>query len=285
MTAAFNQQIIEEFRANAGRVGGMFEGAPLVLLHTAGAKTGRLRTNPAVYLADGDRILVFASNAGQAKNPDWYANLLADPRVTVEIGVDDGVETYAANAVPLEGEERDRFYRLQAGRNPAFAAYQSGTTRTIPVIALNRLDLAADPARNRAIGEYLVRVHDELRGELATVRKEVDEFLGGRTVAVRLGKQLSTHCLAFCDALRVHHTREDGAFTEFEKQFPELRPALDRLRREHHVVAGTLTELQALLANLGATDADRVRDELERLASGLEEHFAYEEEQLLPALR
>jgi deazaflavin-dependent oxidoreductase (nitroreductase family) len=284
MTASFNQQVIEEFRTNAGRVGGMFEGAPLVLLHTAGAKTGRPRTNPAVYLADGDRILVFASNAGQPKNPDWYANLLADPRVTVEIGLDDGVETYAADAVPLDGEERDRFFRLQAERDPAFAAYQAGTTRTIPVIALKRLDLAADPARTRAIGEYLVRVHDELRGELATVRKEVDDFFGGRVAEVRLGKRLSTHCLAFCDALRVHHTREDGVFTEFEKQFPELRPALDRLRREHHVVAGTLTELQALLADLGVADGDRVRDEFERLASGLEEHFAYEEEQLLPAL-
>jgi deazaflavin-dependent oxidoreductase (nitroreductase family) len=281
MTASFNQQVIEEFRANAGRVGGMFEGAPLVLLHTAGAKTGRPRITPMVCLADGDRVLVFASNAGQAKNPDWYANLLADPRVTVE----NGVETYAADAVPLEGEERDRFFRLQAGRDPAFAAYQAGTTRTIPVIALVRLDLAADPARLRAVGEFLLRVHGELRGELATVRKEVDDFFGGRVAEVKLGKVLSTHCLAFCDALSVHHTREDGVFTEFEKRFPELRPALARLRREHHVVAGTLTELRALLADLGEADGDRVRKELGRLASGLEEHFAYEEEQLAPVLR
>jgi deazaflavin-dependent oxidoreductase (nitroreductase family) len=100
---AFNQQIIDEFRTNEGRVGGMFEGAPLVLLSTTGARTGRPHTNPAAYMRDGERILVFASNAGRPKNPDWYHNLLADSRVTIEIGIGDGgVETYAAEAVPLE---------------------------------------------------------------------------------------------------------------------------------------------------------------------------------------
>ncbi|WP_326821034.1 nitroreductase family deazaflavin-dependent oxidoreductase [Streptosporangium sp. NBC_01756] len=139
--AEFNQFVMDEFRANGGRVGGMFEGAPLVLLTTTGARSGRPHTNPAVCLRDGDRVLVFASNAGGPRNPAWYHNLLADPRVTVAIGTGDGdIETYTAEAVPLEGDERDRLYAVQSGLDPAFAAYQAGTTRVIPVIALNRLD-------------------------------------------------------------------------------------------------------------------------------------------------
>jgi deazaflavin-dependent oxidoreductase (nitroreductase family) len=294
----FNQQVIEEFRTHGGRVGGMFEGAPLLLLNAVGARTGRPLTTPAVYLRDGDRIVVFASNAGLPKNPGWYHNLLADPRLTVEIGTGDGgVESFAADAEPLAGDERDRLYQVQSDRDPAFAAYQAGTTRTIPVIVLNRLDLASAPERNRAIGDYLVRVHDELRGELAAVRDEVDEFLAGRAgpPSGSLSPSLALHCVSFCDALHIHHTREDGTFSSFEKQFPELAPALDRLRGEHHVVARALTELQALLSgtNVGGatagdtdkTDADTIRGELTRLAADLEAHFAYEEQQLLPVLK
>jgi deazaflavin-dependent oxidoreductase (nitroreductase family) len=266
----------------------MFEGTPLVLLNTVGARTGRPHTTPAVYLTDGDRIVVFASNAGQPKNPGWYHNLLADPRLTVEIGTGDGgVESYAADAEPLNGHERDRLYRAQSERDPAFTAYQAGTTRVIPVVALNRLDLASDPERNRAIGDYLVRVHDELRGELSAVRQEVGDFLAGRAEPPSggLAPSLTLHCLTLCDALHVHHTREDGTFSSFGKQFPELAPALDRLRREHHVVARALTDLQSLLADAGKTDAEKVRSELTRLTADLEAHFAYEEQQLLPVLR
>lgn len=166
----FNRLIIEEFRANGGRVGGMFEGAPLVLLTTLGARSGKRRTNPAAYARDGERLLVFASNAGGPAHPGWYFNLLADNRVTVEIGTEEGgVMTFSARAEPLQGEERDHQYALQAARDPGFAAYQAGTDRTIPVIALHPLNLT-DPARNRAIGEELVRVHAQLRAELATLR-------------------------------------------------------------------------------------------------------------------
>jgi deazaflavin-dependent oxidoreductase (nitroreductase family) len=291
MAEQFNEHVIKEFRANGGRVGGMFEGAPLVLLTTAGARTGRAHTTPAVYVRESDRILVFGSNAGGPKHPAWYHNLLADPQVTVEIGTDDGrVESYSARAVPLEGEERDRAFQRQADRDPAFAAYQAATTRIIPVIALHRLDLAADPERNRAIGRHLVTVHAELRQELATVRRQVEDFLAGHAQAPTppspaLGRQLAQHCLSFCDSLHMHHIREDGAFTDFERQFPQLRPALDRLRREHHVVARALTDLRALLADLASnTDAERVRADLARLATELEDHFAYEEQHLLPVL-
>ena len=130
----FNQQIIEEFRANAGKVGGQFEGAPMLLLTTTGAKTGRRLTSPLVYAQDGDRLLVFASKAGAPTNPAWYHNLVANPTVTVEVGA----ETFEARATVVTGEERDRLYAEQAKRMPGFATYQQNTTRVIPVVALER---------------------------------------------------------------------------------------------------------------------------------------------------
>jgi deazaflavin-dependent oxidoreductase (nitroreductase family) len=286
----FNQRIVEEFRANGGAVGGMFQGAPLVLLTTIGAKTGRPHTNPAVYLRDGDRILVFASNAGQPKNPNWFHNLLADSRATVEIGTGDGgVEIYAARAMPLTGDERDRLYQLQSQRDPAFREYQAKTARRIPVVALYRL---ADPGRNRAIGQLLVRVHGELRRELTSLRSQVGLAQGAgvddghRPPA--LGQDLIRHCLTLCDSLHTHHSKEDGAFTTIQAEFPELDRTLDRLRREHRLLAQGLDDLQTLLAdhaaNASSTDAGKLQAELERLTSDLEEHFAYEEEHLLPAL-
>ena len=131
-----NQTIIEEFRSNGGVVGGSFEGRPVLLLGTTGAKTGLRRLNPLMYLADGDRWVVFASRGGAPKNPDWYHNLLAHPAVTIEVGT----ETIAARAEVMAGEERDRLYAQQAGRYPQFAAYQERTSRIIPVIALSRAE-------------------------------------------------------------------------------------------------------------------------------------------------
>jgi deazaflavin-dependent oxidoreductase (nitroreductase family) len=128
----FSQRTIAEFRASHGRVGGNFAGAPVLLLHTVGARSGQPRVNPVVYLADGDRYLVFASKAGSDRNPDWYWDLRANPEVTIEVGDD----TIAVHATELSGAERDEKYRLQSERYPGFAAYQQKTSRTIPVIAL-----------------------------------------------------------------------------------------------------------------------------------------------------
>jgi deazaflavin-dependent oxidoreductase (nitroreductase family) len=135
----FNQRNIEEFRANHGRVGGTFAGAPLLLLHTVGARSGHRRINPVMYLADGDRYLVFASKAGSDRDPDWYWNLRADPDVTIEVGD----ETIAVRATELTGAERDEKYRIQSERYPGFAGYQQQTSRTIPVIAFTRRDAPA----------------------------------------------------------------------------------------------------------------------------------------------
>jgi deazaflavin-dependent oxidoreductase (nitroreductase family) len=130
----WNRQTIEAFRANGGKVGGVWEGRPLLLLTTTGAKSGQRRTTPVMYLPDGDRLLVFATKAGAPTNPAWYHNLKAYPEVTVEVGT----ETYEATATSLTGDERDRLYAKQASLYPQFADYQEKTARTIPVIALER---------------------------------------------------------------------------------------------------------------------------------------------------
>src|SRR5262249_51717693 len=130
----WNRGTIEEFRANGGKVGGMWEGRPLLLLTTTGAKSGQHRTTPTMYLRDGDRLLIFASKAGAPSNPAWYHNLRAHPQVTIEVGN----ETYESTATVLKGEERDRLYARQAELYPQFGEYQKRTTRKIPVIALER---------------------------------------------------------------------------------------------------------------------------------------------------
>jgi deazaflavin-dependent oxidoreductase (nitroreductase family) len=128
----WNRSVIEQFRANDGQVGGNFDGAPVLLLHTTGAKTGRERVNPMMYLEDDGRTYVFASKAGADTHPDWYHNLVAHPDVTAEIGT----ETVSATAVTIPEPERRRVYDIQASRYPGFADYEVKTTRVIPVVEL-----------------------------------------------------------------------------------------------------------------------------------------------------
>ena len=130
----WNSNIIDEFRANEGRVGGPFKGAPMLLLHHTGAKSGKIRVNPLVYLADDDRLLVFGSKGGAPTDPDWIHNLRANPAASVEVGTDE----FEVEAEEVIGEERDRLFAMQAGLMPAFADYQTKTSRTIPVVALKR---------------------------------------------------------------------------------------------------------------------------------------------------
>jgi deazaflavin-dependent oxidoreductase (nitroreductase family) len=130
----YNERLIEEFRANAGRVGGSWEGRDLLLLTTIGRKSGKQHTTPMAYTRDGDRLLVYASKGGAPKHPDWYLNLVADPDVVVEVGA----ERYNATATPLEGEERTREFAAQVARVPTFGEYEANTTRVIPVVALRR---------------------------------------------------------------------------------------------------------------------------------------------------
>jgi deazaflavin-dependent oxidoreductase (nitroreductase family) len=130
--ADFNARIIDEFHANEGRVGGMFEGTPLLLLHHTGAKSGKRRINPLAYQSDDGRYVVFASKGGAPTNPDWYRNLMAEPNVSIEVGTDT-IDVVASEAT---GEERERLYRTQAERSPQFAEYEKQAGRIIPVIVL-----------------------------------------------------------------------------------------------------------------------------------------------------
>jgi deazaflavin-dependent oxidoreductase (nitroreductase family) len=131
----FNQNLIDEFRANEGRVTGVFAGRPVVLLTTTGAKSGKQHTTPLVYTTDGDNLVIIASKGGAPTNPAWYHNLVANPVVTVELPG----ETFQARTRIAEGAEREQLYDAQASLMPAFAEYQQKTTRQIPVIVLERL--------------------------------------------------------------------------------------------------------------------------------------------------
>jgi deazaflavin-dependent oxidoreductase (nitroreductase family) len=130
----WNRQTIEEFRANAGKVGGNFAGAPLLLLHTIGARSGQERINPMMYQDLGDgRVAVFASRAGDARHPDWYHNVVANPEVTAEIGT----ETQPFRARTATPEEREPIWTKQKHDYPGFAGYEAKTTREIPVVILD----------------------------------------------------------------------------------------------------------------------------------------------------
>ncbi|HUY86178.1 MAG TPA: nitroreductase/quinone reductase family protein, partial [Acidimicrobiales bacterium] len=130
----WNRQIIEEFRANQGQVGGQFAGAPVLLLHTTGARSGIERVNPMMYLDLDEHRYVFASKAGADSHPDWFYNLRAHPVVSVEVGE----EVYDASAVVLSEPDRTRIYAVQSDRYPGFGEYQQSTSRVIPVVELVR---------------------------------------------------------------------------------------------------------------------------------------------------
>jgi deazaflavin-dependent oxidoreductase (nitroreductase family) len=130
----WNDKIIAEFRANEGRVGGSFEGAPLLLLHSTGAKSGQERVNPMMYQAVDGGFAVFASKAGADTNPDWYHNLRAHPDALVEVAT----ETLEVSARVLDPEEREPIWQEQKARYPGFADYETKTARVIPVVMLER---------------------------------------------------------------------------------------------------------------------------------------------------
>jgi deazaflavin-dependent oxidoreductase (nitroreductase family) len=270
----FNQHVIDEFRADNGRVGGPFEGGRLILLTTTGARSGTPHTNPVGYLPDGDRILIIASAGGAPANPDWFHNLVANPRVTVETGT----FTYDAEATVLHGEERDGVFARAAEANPGWAAYQAKTTRTIPVVALRDVSVGPPNINAPSWGAGLRLIHDAFRRELATIRKEI-----GASGPI-LGAQLRVNCLSACHGLRTHHTGEDLAIFPFlQRSRPEIVPVLDRLRAEHGRLAALLADLQAAVSTAD-TDPATVRADVDRLTGELEDHLTYEEEQLIPLL-
>lgn len=134
----WNQQVIEEFRSHGGHVGGQFEGAPLLLLHHVGRRSGTDRLSPMMYQQVGDSWAVFASKAGAPDNPDWYHNLLANPDAEIEVGDGQEIATVPVRARDLPAAERDPVWETQKERYPGFADYESRTSRTIPVVLLER---------------------------------------------------------------------------------------------------------------------------------------------------
>lgn len=272
----FNQPVIDEFRANRGRMSGYFEGARLLLLTTTGARTGTPHTTPVGYFPDnGDRVLVIASAAGSARHPDWFHNLVAHPQVTVE----SGSFTYEARAVVLTGEERDEVFARAVEADPGWAAYQEKTTRVIPVVALHSLARGGPGTVNAtSFGEAIKVVHDAFRRELSLIREELAS--AASTATTTLGAQLRVNCLTFCQGLHNHHTGEDTMlFPHIAEQHPTAAPALTRLREEHERIAALVEELRETLTS--TTDPAAVRAEVERLTTALEAHLTYEEE-LIP---
>jgi deazaflavin-dependent oxidoreductase (nitroreductase family) len=132
---SWNDNVISEFRANGGKVGGPFEGAKMLILHSTGAKSGEERIVPLVTTNDGDRLILIASKGGAPTNPDWYYNLKANPNATVEVGT----ETFQVRATEATGEERDRLYKILADERPGFWDYTKMTDRVIPVFSLERI--------------------------------------------------------------------------------------------------------------------------------------------------
>lgn len=270
---SFNEQVIQEFRARGGRVGGPFEGGRLLLLTTRGARTGTPHTTPLGYLHDGgERLLVIASAGGSARHPDWYRNVLANPQVTVE----DGLFTYEASAVVVRGAERDRLFARAVEADPGWGEYQVKARRELPVVALQAIGLPTAGS----LGETIRRLHEGFRRELALIRREI----GDDGDPTGLGAQLRVNCLTLCLGLSNHHTGEDAMiFPSVERRFPELSPVISRLGEEHRAVAALTERLREAVTATGVDRAETIAA-VTGLTERLEAHLAYEEERLLPFL-
>ncbi|MGG8406966.1 nitroreductase/quinone reductase family protein, partial [Streptomyces sp. 12297] len=289
--AAFNQGVIDEFRARGGRVGGPFEGGDLLLLTTVGARSGDERTVPLGYVRIGGLLTVIGSAGGAPRHPAWYHNLLAHPMVRVELGT----EEFEAVAVPAEGERRDRLFRQVVEAQPGYGDYQRQTTRTLPVVVLERTGPPPGeaPAAPSNMAEKLIEIHSWLRAQLGHVREEAAAHFAeraahrgeGHVPGPGLGLQLRQHCLAFCESLGFHHTAEDAhVFPALAAEHPHLAGPLERLREEHRTVARIRTDLLDLLGRVTTADPGRFLADLDRMSGELRAHLDYEEESLIPVL-
>ncbi|MDT0615285.1 nitroreductase/quinone reductase family protein [Streptomyces lancefieldiae] len=283
---SFQQSVIDEFRANEGKVGGPFEGGDLLLLTTTGARSGVSRTTPLGYVRHGGSLLVVGSNLGGPRHPGWYHNLLAHPVVRVEVGT----RSFEALAVPAEGARREELFAYVVRAAPGYGDYQAATSRLLPVVVLERAEPEGweGPGEVRTLADKLLEVHTWLRGQLRQVRAETDLHFASRGAAGTapgLGLQIRQRCLAFCQALEFHHVSEDGhLFPGIARHHPHLAETFDRLADEHRAVARLQDGLAALLAPVAIADPARFRAELEEMSSQLDAHLDYEEEALLPLL-
>ncbi|WP_327318531.1 nitroreductase/quinone reductase family protein [Streptomyces sp. NBC_01235] len=291
MPTSFNESVIEEFRANGGKVGGPFEGGNLLLLTTTGAKSGTERTTPLAYVRHDDTLLVIGSNLGAPSHPHWYRNLLAHPVVRVELGT----ETFQALAVPAEGARREELFERAVRTAPGYADYQARTARSLPVVVLERAepDGWEGPREVRTLADKIMEVHTWLRGQLRQVTAETEAHFAARAAhqgpgeppAPGLGLQIRQRCLAFCQALRFHHTSEDAhVFPGMARYHPHLADTFARLTEEHRTVARIQDDLVALLAGIGIADPERFRTELDAMSRELNAHLDHEEKTIVPLL-
>ncbi|RKT11704.1 deazaflavin-dependent oxidoreductase (nitroreductase family) [Streptomyces sp. 1114.5] len=281
MPMSFNLNVIKEFRANGGRVGGPFEGGDLLLLTTTGARSGRPHTVPLGYVRAEGLLLVVASAAGAPEHPQWYRNLLAHPVARVELGT----EAYDVIAVPAEGARRERLLAAVVRAAPGYGDYQARTERELPVVVLERPEPPADgPAPVvRTLADKVLEAHTWLRAQLRHVREEAHAHVPG--LPAGLGLQLRQHCLAFCDGLTHHHKGEDAAiFPALARSHPELADVLARLDEQHRAIGLIKERLVELLAGIAVTEPERLRGELDRMSAELEAHLDHEEAELLPVL-
>ncbi|MEU8662559.1 nitroreductase/quinone reductase family protein [Actinoplanes philippinensis] len=271
MSNDFNSSVIAEFRANQGRVGGMFEGGRLLLLTTTGARSGRPHTVPLGYLPDHDRVVVIGSAGGSRRHPAWFHNVLADPMVRVE----DGPFVYEATATVLAGAERDEMFARAVEQDSGWADYERRSGRVLPVVALRAAPVAGPPRSSGGSPsspvEVLRLVHGAFRRELELIRREV--VASGAV----LGAQLRVNCLTLCANLHGHHVKEDqGLFAMLEDAHPELGAVIGELRAEHGVVAVLLERLRSVLGEPGV-GREALLAEVDALSGDLIAHLDREE--------
>ena len=245
----------------------------MLLLTTTGARSGKPHTTILGYYPDTGRVLVVGSAGGSPKHPDWYHNILANPRVTVETGL----FSYEADALVLRDAERDEIFARLVEADPGWGEYQAKVTRSIPVVALQQV-VSGPPGNGGSFADTLRLIHELFRRELALIRKEF------AAAGPSLGAQLRINCLTMCQGLHHHHTGESTMlFPHLLAQHPELATTIEQLDAEHTKIAELLEELQSLISTPTAAPADTL-PELDRLIESLTAHLAYEEAQLIPLL-
>ncbi|WP_407566040.1 nitroreductase/quinone reductase family protein [Streptomyces sp. 184] len=279
------RQLIEEFRANAGQVGGRYAGRRMLLLTTAGADGIAARTTPLVYVPDAERrMVVVAAPTAAGELPAWYGEL--GNREEVEVETDDW--TSRATVQILHGAERDLLFDRAAEVDPDFAAARDAARAAAPVVALTRVEDDLPPG---PLGDTLLTAHRGLRQELALLRAEVASAAAEGRPAGGLALQLRVNCLSFCQGMEIHHTGEDQlVFPMLEKLAPDLAEPLALLRREHEVLAGLIDRLRVLVGLDESGDQTpppepaTVLDEVDKLVDELEAHLDHEEDQLVAVL-
>ncbi|WP_327185663.1 nitroreductase/quinone reductase family protein [Streptomyces sp. NBC_01334] len=291
MPTSFNESVIEQFRANGGKVAGPFEGGNLLLLTTTGAESGTERTTALGYVRHGASLLVVGSDLGAPNHPDWYRDLLAHPVVRVELGT----ETFQALAVPAEGARREELLEHAVRTAPGYGDRQTRTAHSLPVVVLEPAepDGWEGPREVRTLADKIMEVHTWLRGQLRQVAAQADAHFAARAAhegpgeppAPGLGLQIRQRCLAFCQALRFHHVSEDAhVFPTMARHHPDLADTFARLTEEHRTVARIQDELVTLTAGVAIADPERFRTELDAMTRELNAHLDFEEETIVPLL-